>query len=108
LINNFFKKNIGWVLMLLIFLKCCDVSFYYIGIDLVRLSNSSLMWTKKTKVHGESSWIPPPQGTLKWSINPSTNSKPRPLRIVSVSRDHEWEFICIFSYYTGIKKSNEA
>jgi hypothetical protein len=27
---------------------------------------------------------------LKWNIiDPSTNSKPRPLRIVSVSRDHE-------------------
>lgn len=43
---------------------------------------------------------------LKWNLDGSSNGKLDPFGIVRVLRDHEGDFLCVFSYSTSIKKSN--
>ena len=66
------------------------------------------MWTNKTNMRSNVSWLLLLIGILKWNIDAFSNGKLGRSRICSVLKDHEGKFLCIFSCSAGNIESNEA
>ena len=64
--------------------KTCNKRFCYARIDVLRWLNGIITWMNKKKVSNDASWIPSPQGMLKWNADSFTNSKHGPSRITGV------------------------
>lgn len=79
----------------------------HIKIDLRRSSNNIFIWINKARVYNEPSWILSSQGMLKWNVDAFIASMD-PQEIDGVLMDYEGKFLCIFSYSTCIKESNEV
>lgn len=66
------------------------------------------MWTNKTNMRSNVSWLLLLIGILKWNIDAFSNGKLGRSRICSVLKDHEGKFLSIFSCSAGNIESNEA
>jgi len=66
------------------------------------------MWTNKTNMRSNVSWLLLLISILKWNIDAFSNGKLGRSRICSVLKDHEGKFLCIFSWFAGNTESNEA